>query len=258
MQKIRIASPCSADWNRMSGTDCVRFCQECQLNVYNFSAMSQAEIEAIVSAKTGRLCARFYQRSDGTMLTQNCPVGFRGALLRASRLASASLSAILALSQANLAKGQVPSPKSLVQIQPVSSELTVEVVDPSGAVITNAKISMIDDGSNASFEATTDESGRAVLSLRSNASYSIKISSPGFASRTLAHLQAPFAKFVAVRLDLGIIMGEIVEVLPQIEEPPAVSESFKIPATVVFPSIQSPVERSSTLHRFFSKLRHIF
>ena len=240
----------------MSGTDCVRFCQECQLNVYNFSAMSQAEIEAIVSAKTGRLCARFYQRSDGTMLTQNCPVGFRGALLRASRLASASLSAILALSQANLAKGW--SPKSLVQIQPVSSELTVEVVDPSGAVITNAKISVIDDGSNASFETTTDESGRAVLSLRSNASYSIKISSPGFASRTLAHLQAPFAKFVAVRLDLGLIMGEIVEVLPQIEEPPAVSESFKMPATVVFPSIQPPVERSSALHRFFSKLRHIF
>src|SRR5262249_53876462 len=110
MQKIRIASPCSADWNSMPGTERVRFCPECQLSVYNFSAMSPTEIAAIVAAKTGRLCARFYQRPDGTMLTQNCPVGFRAAFLRATRLASASLSAILALAQAKPANAQAQSP----------------------------------------------------------------------------------------------------------------------------------------------------
>src|SRR5262249_36340313 len=106
MQKIRIASPCSADWNRMSGDDRLRFCPECQLNVYNFSAMQSGEIEPLFPAKTGRLCAHFYQPPDGPMLTQDCPFGFRAALPRATRLASASLSAIIALSQINPAKAQ--------------------------------------------------------------------------------------------------------------------------------------------------------
>jgi hypothetical protein len=124
----------------MSGTDRVRFCPECQLNVYNFSAMTPAEIDALVSSKTGRLCARFYQRPDGTMMTQNCPVGFRAAFLRATRLASASLSAIFALSHPRPA--QAYSSTSLIQVQPANAELTLEVVDPTGAVIADAKVSI--------------------------------------------------------------------------------------------------------------------
>src|SRR5215470_11057779 len=181
MQKIRIASPCSADWNRMPGTDRVRFCPECQLNVYNFSAMKPAEIEALVSDRTRRLCARFYQRPDGTMQTQNSRIGFRAAFLRATRLASASLSAILALSHTRPAEAQTQSPNSLIQSQPASAELTVEVVDPSGAVLPNAKISVFDKRAKGSLETTTDERGKAVLTLRLNEAHSIKISSPGFA-----------------------------------------------------------------------------
>jgi len=44
----------------MSGDDRVRFCTECQLNVYNFSALTHAEVEMVVAAREGRLCARFY------------------------------------------------------------------------------------------------------------------------------------------------------------------------------------------------------
>lgn len=47
LRDIRIASPCSADWDRMCGDDRVRFCPECQLNVYNFSAMTPAEVETV-------------------------------------------------------------------------------------------------------------------------------------------------------------------------------------------------------------------
>jgi hypothetical protein len=79
-REIRIASPRSADWNRMTGDERIRYCPECKLNVYNFSEMSDAEIERILARRDGRLCARFYRRSDGTMLTRNCPVGFRAAV----------------------------------------------------------------------------------------------------------------------------------------------------------------------------------
>src|SRR5439155_9988250 len=77
LQQIRVASPCSASWEEMGGDDCVRFCEHCRLNVYNLSAMSSAEAAALVREKEGRLCTRYHARADGTMLVENCPVGFR-------------------------------------------------------------------------------------------------------------------------------------------------------------------------------------
>ena len=34
----------------------------------------------MVQATQGRLCVRFYRRADGTVLTQDCPVGLRRAI----------------------------------------------------------------------------------------------------------------------------------------------------------------------------------
>jgi hypothetical protein len=88
----------------MSGDDRVRFCGECRLNVYNLSAMSRPEAEALLRAKEGRLCVRFYVRRDGTVLTRDCPRGLaavrRGTVRLAARLAAA---AVLLLSLALLA-----------------------------------------------------------------------------------------------------------------------------------------------------------
>lgn len=77
LQDIRVARLCRADWENMTGDDTTRFCQTCAKNVYNLSAMSRAEAEAIVKEKEGHLCVRFYQRSDGTMMTDDCPIGVR-------------------------------------------------------------------------------------------------------------------------------------------------------------------------------------
>jgi hypothetical protein len=72
---VRIAAPCKASWERMEGDDRVRHCEACKKNVYNLSGMTRSEAEALVKGSEGRLCVRFYRRPDGTMLTQNCPVG---------------------------------------------------------------------------------------------------------------------------------------------------------------------------------------
>ncbi len=77
LDRLGVASPCSADWNEMTGNDQVRFCSLCQLNVYNLSGMSQAEAETLVMQNEGRLCVRFFKRADGTLLTRDCPVGLR-------------------------------------------------------------------------------------------------------------------------------------------------------------------------------------
>lgn len=77
LSQLNIAAPCTSSWEKMTGNEQVRFCHECKLNVYNLSNMSESEAEELVREKEGRLCVRFYRRKDGTVLTDNCPVGLR-------------------------------------------------------------------------------------------------------------------------------------------------------------------------------------
>ncbi|MGZ3438637.1 MAG: hypothetical protein ACXVDD_03950, partial [Polyangia bacterium] len=69
LESLRIATPCSADWDEMAGDERVRFCGKCEKNVYNLSAMTREAGEALVREKEGRMCVRMYQRADGTVLT---------------------------------------------------------------------------------------------------------------------------------------------------------------------------------------------
>ncbi|MEO7112590.1 MAG: hypothetical protein ABI183_19245 [Polyangiaceae bacterium] len=89
LQQTKIASPCSASWEKMTGDDQVRFCDGCQKNVYDLSAMTSLEAEALLREKEGDLCARFFRRADGTIMTSDCSVGVRKK--RVTRVASAAL-----------------------------------------------------------------------------------------------------------------------------------------------------------------------
>jgi len=79
----------------MYGNERVRFCDQCQLNVYNLSEMTKSDAERLIGNAEGRLCVRYYRRRDGSILTQNCPVGLRALKKRLSRVASALASTVL-------------------------------------------------------------------------------------------------------------------------------------------------------------------
>ncbi|MBI4850199.1 MAG: energy transducer TonB [Acidobacteria bacterium] len=95
LQTISIAAPCTADWGKMVGNDKVRFCQECKLNVYNLSAMTEYQAEDLIRKTEGRLCVRYFRRADGTILTENCPVGLQALRKKIARTATAVISALL-------------------------------------------------------------------------------------------------------------------------------------------------------------------
>jgi len=97
LDNISIAAPCSADWDSMFGNERVRLCEQCHLNVYNLSEMSRVEADRLINQSEGRLCVRFYRRRDGSIITQNCPVGLRAIKRRLSRLATAGASFLLSL-----------------------------------------------------------------------------------------------------------------------------------------------------------------
>jgi hypothetical protein len=89
LNHIQVAAPCKADWNQMIGSEQVRFCGQCNLNVYNLSGMSRVDAESLIARTEGRLCVRFYRRRDGSIITQDCPVGLRAIQRRVSYLAKA-------------------------------------------------------------------------------------------------------------------------------------------------------------------------
>jgi hypothetical protein len=97
LKDIRIASPCSADWDKMYGDDRKRFCGDCKLNVYNLSGMSREEAESLIIKAEGRLCVRFYKRRDGSVITQDCPVGWARIKQRTRVIATAAFSLVMAL-----------------------------------------------------------------------------------------------------------------------------------------------------------------
>ena len=97
LNNVRVAAPCTADWEQMMGNDRSRFCGQCNLNVYNLSAMSRSEAEDFIARSEGRVCIRYYRRKDGSIITENCPVGLRALRKRMSYVARAIASAVLTL-----------------------------------------------------------------------------------------------------------------------------------------------------------------
>src|SRR5258705_7055349 len=97
LDNIRVASPCSANWDEMFGDDRKRFCRDCKLNVYNLSGMTRSEAEALIMNAQGRLCVRFYKRADGSIITQDCPVGWAKLKQRTRVYATAAFSLVMAL-----------------------------------------------------------------------------------------------------------------------------------------------------------------
>jgi hypothetical protein len=97
LDHVRIAAPCNADWDQMVGNERVRFCSQCSLNVFNLSSMTRADAESLIARTEGRLCVRFYRRSDGSIITKDCPIGLRAIRRRVSYVAKAISSAVMGL-----------------------------------------------------------------------------------------------------------------------------------------------------------------
>src|ERR1051325_10890747 len=92
---IKVASPCTASWDAMSGDEQVRFCGQCAQYVYNLSEMTEDQAQTLVAEYEGKMCVRFYRRKDGTMLTKDCPVGWRAVKRRMAILGGLAATAVV-------------------------------------------------------------------------------------------------------------------------------------------------------------------
>ena len=94
-ENIRVASPCHASWDTMTGDENVRFCGACERHVYNLSSLTGHQIAELIRETEGsRRCVRFFRRKDGTVLTQDCPEGRQRARRKAVGMMAAAVTAV--------------------------------------------------------------------------------------------------------------------------------------------------------------------
>jgi len=147
LDSIQVAAPCSVAWEGMEGDDRKRFCDQCHKNVYDLSGMSRKQAEALVRESEGKLCVTFYRRADGTILTDNCPVGLRAvrnAVVRrwaATVSLAASLLALVggALAQTPSAAKQGKNASSKKTAGKSVSHKTKKKVQPEHITVVNVK-----------------------------------------------------------------------------------------------------------------------
>ncbi len=167
LNQIKIASPCSADWEQMQGHDRVRFCDECTKNVFNLSAMTRRDAEALLRETNGNVCTRLFRRQDRTVLTEDCPVGIRVKLTRVRRRVGWAIAGAMGLATA-----------CAQEKNPVLSGV---VDDQSGASMASAKVSAIDVSLKKTVTVFTDVEGRFRFDSLEPGNYDVVATFPGFA-----------------------------------------------------------------------------
>jgi carboxypeptidase family protein len=172
----------------MTGDDRVRFCELCNLHVYNIAELTRFEAQTLVATTEGRICARLYRRTDGTVITKDCPVGLRALRRRAARTASAVFATLMSLIGV-VAAGQKPTgDKSSCTKQVTINRKTAQAInafsgviqDPNGAVLARTNIEITNRQTRQKSRAKSDAEGRFLVQAISPGSYNILVKSPGF------------------------------------------------------------------------------
>jgi hypothetical protein len=139
LDNLHIATPCRADWERMEWEDeegHVRFCRTCEKNVYNISLMSRAEALDLIRAKEGQLCLRLAKRKDGTLITNDCPVG-QSKRQTKRRFAGIAGALLIALSPSALSSALRQASIDLLRVVPGMGGVidTVDDSTPVGSIV---------------------------------------------------------------------------------------------------------------------------
>jgi hypothetical protein len=211
LDNIQVAAPCPMSWEKMNGDDRVRHCQECKLNVYNLSDMTRGEAERLIASREGRLCVRFYRRADGTILTRNCPRGLRKQIDRVTRFAGAALSAIMSVSATACgwtAQRCTSHSETDTQAQK-EAQIVLTIVDPQGAEISGASVSLNDKNRKVRFIGATRPDGTALISGVTPGRFTLRITHAGFESYSKA-IEIKREQAQTLRVALKVVTDTVV------------------------------------------------
>jgi hypothetical protein len=225
LNDLRIASPCSVPWESMNGTERMRHCGQCALNVYDISQLTGSEAYALITASEGRLCLRLHCRLDGTVITRDCPVGLRALRCRLAWRASAIFTALLSLSASVFTQTRSQDKQScdnnLVRIekhQSANEKGTISgvVLDPNGEIVSAAKVTLRETGKKR-ISISTNERGEFSFGDLKQGEYSLEIDCQGFAKVILSRVslqkgESQRITSVLEHKNVTVVMGIFAEV----------------------------------------------
>lgn len=198
---LSIPTPCPADWQTMTGDRRRRFCEECNKYVYDLSAMSRDEAEALVARFEGRLCARFERDADGVIITDDLHAAPQLISRRVSPVAAALVTAIIGLSGNVMAMTTHASAPVAIhaqsgkddrapQPQGGTASLAGTIKDPQEAIIPGAKLTLINEATGEPCSAaTTGEDGSFSFTSLAEGSYTLSVVAIGFTPVQLTSLK---------------------------------------------------------------------
>jgi Carboxypeptidase regulatory-like domain len=208
LDRIAVASPCPMSWNDMVGDDRVRFCNQCNLNVYNISAMTKLEAESFITNVEGRICAKLYRRADGTILTRDCPIGLRAVRKKISRAAAAAFSALISLFGGSALFAQQPKNETRVDIQRTLRRYGQAAIE---------QVKLINERTKQEVTTKANDNGRFRFSDLEMGIYTIQIYREGFVK--LEQLGVEVSDEQALKLDVTLKIGEVLGLL--VADPPS-------------------------------------
>lgn len=111
LAQLHIPKPCDEPWDGMSGGDTARFCDKCQHDVHDLSAMTRREAEALLAREGSALCVRYVMRGDEMVFAPEPGPRLMAQLQGLNRLVAAAALAVPLL----LAGCDVPPPEPTAQ-----------------------------------------------------------------------------------------------------------------------------------------------
>jgi hypothetical protein len=224
IDNLRVAAPCPMSWDEMRGDDRTRFCEQCNLHVYNISEMTRKQAEALIVNTEGRICSRLYKRAVGTVITKDCPVGLRAIRRRASKVAGAAVTALFSLcvsvlgqnpaqgAKSRVSGGQVKLERTGGPTQENHSAITGVLKDPNGAVVAGATVRLINPETKEERKTTSNDEGFFKFSALKSGIYNLEVRLKPFATLILERVTVKEGEdvHVGMMLQLG---GEAVVLL---------------------------------------------
>jgi len=195
LDSIQVSRQCSAEWDLMKGDKQTRHCHECDRKVYNLSSMTGPEAESLISNSPKRICVRFERLPDGSILTEPAyvlPTLFRRRVVQFS---GALATALFSVSTGAFARTSVqdkkPASYSLSSVDKRAVDLpqqtstgpatiTGNVFDPSGALVTQATVTLLNESDKTVRTTKSSESGSFEFQYLTEGTFTIRVESPGF------------------------------------------------------------------------------
>lgn len=194
-KQIRIASPCEMNWDEMFGNDRVRFCEHCRLSVHNLDLASRKQIRRLIARSNGRLCVTHSQPASPRISVAPVlyKIGRRTSAIAAGAFsATLSLSAVVANPSVKEAahSTEIVSAARLIDQSSNSGSGTLRgyILDPNGAVITGATVSLTNLATNEQLYSVSGGDGEYRFEGLKPGSYHLKIDSEGFELREIPNV----------------------------------------------------------------------